>query len=214
MWPDGGCCGVVGAFVGGLVQSGVSTVTGVYGVVRHPINTAKALGNVVAHPINTAKAIGKAVSNGYDDFKNGDANTKANIAGNVIGDVAQAFIGTEEVKAATETVKAAEVAGDVGKVSEAADVAKSSEYIDISGKNSVRNVQTDVTPGEFGSNLEQSGFNKATTADGKATTYTKGDAKYSVHESPQTSRGTAGASATYSNGAKKVTTKIRLNGGN
>lgn len=124
--------------------------------------------------------------------------------------MAQVFVGAEEVKAATETVKAAEVTGEVEK---AADIAKSSEYVDITGKNSVRNVQTDVTHAEFGSNLEESGFKKAATSDGKATTYTKGDAKYTVHESPQTSRGTAGASATYSNGSKKEVLKIRLGGG-
>lgn len=121
MWPDdNGVISVTGNFIGGLAQSAWGTVTGAYNVVRHPINTAKALGNVVAHPINTAKAIGKAVSKGYDDFKNGDADTKANIAGNVIGDVAQLFIGAEEVKAGTETVKIAEGTNDVEKVSEAA----------------------------------------------------------------------------------------------
>ncbi len=208
MWPD---WGDVVAFGKGLGQSAVGTVTGVYNVVRHPINTAKAIASLgtIEGVVNMTMAANGAVHK----FKTGNSRVKANMIGNVVGDVAQLAIGTGEVKVATESVKVAEIVGDVEKVSEVADAVKSSEYIDISGKNSVRNIQTDVTPGEFGSNLEQSGFEKATTSDGKATTYTKGDAKYSVHESPQTSRGTAGASATYSNGGKKVTTKIRLNGG-
>jgi len=122
--PDGMCpdwgdvASVSGSFVKGLGQSAWGTVTGVYGAVRHPVITAKALGHVVPHPISTAKAIGKAVSKGYDDFKNGDGETKANIADNLVGDIAQAFIGTEEVKAATEGIKVAETASDVGKIAE------------------------------------------------------------------------------------------------
>lgn len=95
MWPDGdgpGVLSVTGNFLGGLGQSAWGTVTGVYGVVRHPINTATAIGSAVAHPINTAMAIGNAVSQGYDDFQNGNGDVKANIAGKVIGDVAQLFV--------------------------------------------------------------------------------------------------------------------------
>ena len=47
--------------------------------------------------------------------------------------------------------------------------------------NSVFNVQTNVTPEEFGETLEQNGFTKATSADGTATYYTKGSLKYSVY---------------------------------
>jgi len=167
-------------------------------------------------PVETFNSLSKGLNSGHIQnaliksvvknvvkYATGNKVQKAAVLGTVTGEVTQLVLPEGEIAKA----------GEVNKISEAADVAKSSEYIDISGKNSIRNVQTNVTTGEFGSNLEESGFTKATTSDGKATTYTKGDAKYSVHESPQTSRGTAGASAIYSNGGKKVTTKIRLNGG-
>ena len=72
----------------------------------------------------------------------------------------------------------------------------------ITGKNSVRNVKTDVTRKEFGKNLEKSGFSKEVSKDGKAATYTKGDSKYSVRTN-QTGKGTQGSSADYSNGSQK-----------
>jgi RHS repeat-associated protein len=214
-WPDDGDPGVLsvtGNFAKGLGQSAWGTVTGVYGIVRHPINTATAIGTCgFLIQVKTAKAIGSAISQGYDDFQNGDANVKANIAGNVIGDVAQLFIGAGEAKAAVNSlrgVKVAEEAGQVAKVTE--QVGKSSEYLNVTGTNSLRNVKTNVNATEFGANLEASGFGKTVSKDGRATTYTKDNAKYSVRQSSQTSRGTKGASADYSNGTKKPTLKIRL----
>jgi hypothetical protein len=124
MWPDGdgpGVLSVTGNFLGGLGQSALGTVTGVYGVVRHPINTATAIGSAVAHPINTAKAIGNAVSQGYDDFQSGNADVKANIAGKVIGDVAQLFVGAGEVKAAVNGLRGTKVADEAGQIAKVVD---------------------------------------------------------------------------------------------
>jgi RHS repeat-associated protein len=130
MWPDGngpGILSVSGNFVKGLGQSAWGTVTGVYGVVRHPINTATAIGSAVAHPINTAKAIGNAVSQGYDDFQNGNADVKANIAGNVIGDVAQLFIGAGEAKAAVNGLRGAKVAEEANVITKTATTIEKAE---------------------------------------------------------------------------------------
>jgi hypothetical protein len=128
--PDGrgpsdppGVLSVTGNFVLGLGESAWGTVTGVYGIVRHPINTAKGLGNVIAHPINAGKAIGKAVSDGYSKFKKGDADVKANIAGNVVGDVAQLFIGAGEVKAGLEAVRGAKVTEEISVIAKVEAVA-------------------------------------------------------------------------------------------
>jgi hypothetical protein len=45
--------------------------------------------------------LGISAVNTYNDFKSGNADVKANIAGNLVGDIAQLFIGTGEVKAAS-----------------------------------------------------------------------------------------------------------------
>ena len=115
-----GVLSVTGNFALGLGQSVWGTVTGVASVVAHPINTAQALGNVIAHPINTSKAIGNAVAEGYSDFQNGNADVKANIAGKVIGDVAQLFVGAGEVKAVTNALRGAKVAEEIGAVANTA----------------------------------------------------------------------------------------------
>ena len=121
-WPDDGDPGVLsvtGNFIGGLGQSAWGTVTGVYGMVTHPINTATAIGHAVSNPIETGKAIGSAVSQGYDDFKNGNADVKANIAGKVVGDIAQMFIGAGEAKAAVNGIRGVKAAEEAAVVTEA-----------------------------------------------------------------------------------------------
>ena len=83
------------------------------------------------------------------------------------------------------------------------------KYLNESGKNSVRNIKTDVSMGEFGANLESAGYTKTVSSDGKSILYQKGDVKYSLRNN-QTAKGTPGVSADYSNGTKKATLKIRL----
>lgn len=57
----------------------------------------------------------------------------------------------------------------------------SSLYDDsITKSGSIRNVQTDVTPSKFVSNLEKSGFSKSVSKDGKVINLEKGSLKYSV----------------------------------
>lgn len=63
----------------------------------------------------------------------------------------------------------------------------------------------------FISNLEKSGFSKSVSKDGNATVLIKGDAKYGVKQTPQTSRGTPGASADYFYKTDETILKIRLN---
>ena len=115
MWPD---WGDAVAFGKGVVESAVETVKGVYNVVRHPINTAEAIGNLTK-PATAARMTLAAVNN-INKFKQGDSKVKAKMIGNLAGNIAQLAIGTGEVKVASESVKVAEIAGDVEKGSEVA----------------------------------------------------------------------------------------------
>ena len=91
---------VTGNFLKGLGQSVKGTVSGIYDAVTNPIETGKAVVHAVTHPVETGKALYKAAKNTYNDFVDGDADKRANILGNLVGDVAQAFIGTGEAKLA------------------------------------------------------------------------------------------------------------------
>ncbi|WP_233165983.1 hypothetical protein [Pedobacter sp. ASV12] len=171
---------------------------------------------------NTSGAVegfNNAVSGGMDKLVNGNAGEKGEVVGQVLYGIAEGAVGSKGAGLAIDAVngirrgaKVAEEAGQLAKATQGA--AKSSEYLEATGKNSLRNIKTNVNSGEFGTNLEKSGFTKTVSKDGRVINYTKGEAKYSVRESPQTSRGTSGPSADYSNGTKQPILKIRLNGGN
>ena len=81
-------------------------------------------------PLVTGLSVYNAASKTYNEFKNGNGNTKANIAGNLVGDVAQLFIGTGELKAATKVieiskiVEGTDILADVGKVGKVASEAE------------------------------------------------------------------------------------------
>jgi hypothetical protein len=79
-------------------------------------------------------------------------------------------------------------------------------YIDVTRPGAgVRNIQTNVTPSEFGQTLEENGFTKSTAKDGTPL-YTKGDMQYSVYsEANSTGEPTAQVKV---NG--EVVAKIRL----
>jgi len=78
------------------------------------------------------------------------------------------------------------------------------KYVTRSG--SITNIETDLTPQEFGKNLEESGFTKSTSKDGSVTNYVKGARKYSVYSK---SASTGGPSAqVFENG--QTIAKIRL----
>jgi Rhs family protein len=80
-----------------------------------------------------------------------------------------------------------------------------SEYTDITARNSIRNIKTDVEKAEFEANLLDSGYVKTLSKDGKADIFTKGDKTYTVRDESNAGYPTADV---YINGAK--TTKIRL----
>ncbi len=98
-----------GSFLKGLGQSALGTLAGIGNALIHPIETGKAVGHALAHPVQTGQALYNAAKNTYKEFKNGDANKRANILGNLTGDIAQAFIGTGEVKAAAYALEASKV---------------------------------------------------------------------------------------------------------
>jgi RHS repeat-associated protein len=106
---------VTGNFFKGIGGSLWGTVTGVVGAVAHPINTISGIAHAAAHPIQTANALIGAGKQLVSDFRNGNADTRANLVGHAVGDIAQIFLGTSELKAAS---KAITVAKDVGKVEE------------------------------------------------------------------------------------------------
>lgn len=116
---DPGVLSVLGNFAKGVGQSVVGTVQGVATAIAHPIETAQGIGNAIAHPIATGEAIAGAIKQGYNDFKNGNADVKANILGKVVGEIAQIAVGGETIKAGTELIKGTKVAESVTEVSKA-----------------------------------------------------------------------------------------------
>ena len=93
------------------------------------------------------------------------------------------------------------LAGD-GEVGEPA--GEFNQYENITRPGSINNVQTNVTPTEFGANLEASGFKKTTA--GNVTIYVKGDTQYTVYP---TATSTGGPTAQVKV-AGQVVGKIRL----
>jgi hypothetical protein len=85
----------------------------------------------------------------------------------------------------------------------------SSDYKDATYKGSIENVETNVTPQEFGDNLKDAGWNEAPSKDGKATIYTKDGSKYSVYPT-STSTGGPTAEFTPAGSTTGYTLKIRL----
>lgn len=77
----------------GLWNSVSNTFTGLWNTVSHPINTVESVGNAVMHPVETGRAIVQAATQTYEDFQSGDANVKAAIIGEGVGEAAQMFIG-------------------------------------------------------------------------------------------------------------------------
>jgi RHS repeat-associated protein len=88
----------------------------------------------------------------------------------------------------------------------------SSKYENSTNKNSEHNRSTDVKKEQFGKNLEDSGYSKSQSQDGKVTNFEKGEKKYSLRDN---AKSTQGPSADVYVGGER-TTKIRLgsNGNN
>jgi hypothetical protein len=103
----------------GVGQSAVGTVVGVYNIVRHPINTAEAIYNAVGDPgkqVMTTIAVANTAVRGYEKFKSGNANVKANMIGKLGGDIAQLAIGAGEAKVAINGIKETKALGEAGQV--------------------------------------------------------------------------------------------------
>ncbi|MBV7533953.1 RHS repeat domain-containing protein, partial [Chitinophaga sp. sic0106] len=79
----------------GLVESGKSTITGVYSAVTSPVQTLKGIAHAIANPIETGKAIYNGV---VADFKADPAKASAK----VLGDVMQVLLGTEALQVVKE----------------------------------------------------------------------------------------------------------------
>lgn len=101
---------VTGNFLKGVGFSLWRTDTGVASAVVHPIETVSGIAHAVSHPIQTTKALYGVAKETYNDFQNGNADTKANILGHAVGDIAQLFIGTGEAKAAIKVLRSTKIA--------------------------------------------------------------------------------------------------------
>jgi RHS repeat-associated protein len=116
-WPDGDCCGVVGAFAGGLYNDLKGAVVGTVQAVIHPVNTLTGIAKLGMDPVTQMQAgvaIVNGASEGYQTFKNGDGNVRAAMIGGLVGEGAQLFGG--EFAEAAKVGKIGELADKVGEV--------------------------------------------------------------------------------------------------
>jgi hypothetical protein len=68
------------------------------------------------------------------------------------------------------------------------------DYIDVTAPGSrFRNIQTNVTPDEFGKTLEENGYTKSMSKDGDSINYTKGDRTYSIYQNAGSTGGPTAA---------------------
>lgn len=140
----------------------------------------------------------------YDTASNGLESTVAAAFGEArarIPAVTSSVVSTGEVSAFPVDTVAADTADEVPGLS--------SDYKDITTGKSIRNVQTDVTPEQFGNNLTAEGWKETTSTSGRgATIYMNDGAKYVVY--PE-SDSTGGPTAEFTpRGASGSTLKIRL----
>ncbi|HEY4289739.1 MAG TPA: polymorphic toxin-type HINT domain-containing protein [Puia sp.] len=111
---------VATSFLKGFGQSLWGAVKGVGAIIENPAAAAAGIAHVVNHPSETFNALKTVVKQTYNDFKNGDANTRANILGKLTGEVVQ-LLGPGEI---SEVSKLAEL-GEIGKgAEELADLGK------------------------------------------------------------------------------------------
>ncbi|WP_133473325.1 RHS repeat-associated core domain-containing protein [Sediminibacterium goheungense] len=115
---------VTGSFFKGLGNSVWSTLKAVKHVVTNPIQTVKGIGNAIAHPIETGKALYAHAKDTYNAFKEGDAEKRAEILGNLTGDIGQIFIGTAAANAGLKLARVSSVTKKIVKVVENTRVVK------------------------------------------------------------------------------------------
>jgi RHS repeat-associated protein len=205
--PDGRTpiTGLIGAALGAVIGGGIEV-----GMQLYDHGEVKDWGAVGGATIQGGITGGVAGLTGGASLL---ATVGASAGANALGGAANNLIQGKKITVVSvaKDVVVGAVAGVGGKLLDKAGGKIASKYdASITGKNSVRNVKTNVTGKEFGKNLEKSGFSKEVSKDGKAATYTKGDSKYSVRNN-QSGKGTKGSSADYSKGSQKPTVKIRLN---
>jgi len=82
-------------------------------------------------------------------------------------------------------------------------------YLSKTGKRAVDNRITDISQAEFEKNLQESGYNKTQSPDGKRTTYTKGNKSYTVRKDSKEGSPTADF-RNNPNGTGKTDLKIRF----
>ncbi|MCP9612907.1 RHS repeat domain-containing protein [Coprobacter tertius] len=137
----------------------------------------------------------------------GSAGTASVVGGGAA--VAGAAVATHGATMINNAVKSV-VKGE-GRIDAANGSGTSSKYENVTkssrGKSSTTNIKTDVTKKEFGKNLENSGYKKTLSKDGKADIYTKGDKKYSVRDYNSSDHN--GPTADYAE-KNKVKKEIRL----
>jgi RHS repeat-associated protein len=121
---------VAGSFFKGVGQSLWGALKGVVEVAAHPVDAAVNIATAVANPRRTYNAIKAAVKDTYREFKNGDANTRANILGKLTGEILQ-LAGGEigELGKVGELGKIARGSEKAGELSKAARVAEEGELL-------------------------------------------------------------------------------------
>lgn len=99
---------VSGSFLKGVGKNAWSTVTGLWNAVTSPIQTLKGIGNLMMQP-DVASLPYQAASSKYNEFKNGNANQKAEIAGSLTVDIVEMFFGGGVIKASTKVIQISKV---------------------------------------------------------------------------------------------------------
>ncbi|AEF16799.1 hypothetical protein Thexy_0756 [Thermoanaerobacterium xylanolyticum LX-11] len=126
---------IVKNFGEGLGEAVEDTAKGIVSIATHPKEVVKGIEYVVSHPAETVDTIKNEAIKTYNEFKNGDANTKAKILGDITGEVALSVIGTKGIDKA---VKGIEEAGVIARTAEAAeavsDVANAEKAVGVAEK--------------------------------------------------------------------------------
>ncbi|AFK85431.1 MULTISPECIES: peptidoglycan-binding protein [Thermoanaerobacterium] len=120
---------VVKNFGEGLGKAVEDTAKGVANVVTHPKEVVKGIEYAVSHPAETVNAIKNETVKTYNEFKNGDANTKAKILGDITGEVALSVIGTKGIDKVAKAVKEVGVIARTAEAAETVDDAAKAEKI-------------------------------------------------------------------------------------
>jgi hypothetical protein len=152
--PAAAAKSVIGSFFKGFGKDLLSAAKGIGHAVVHLPSTLKSIADL-SDPGNSAMAglaVYQGAQNKIQEFKNGNANTKAEIIGAGAGEILQLFGGeVAEVGKVGEISKVAEISEDVGK---AAKVAKQSSRIFWSGGDETMTAAINYAKSTGGKTLE------------------------------------------------------------